>query len=73
MRNPDAQPRSEQPAEAQAAPPAEWLKYGDGHFIWPVKGTISQGYGRSHRALDIAVPWGTPVVAADSGVVIKSG
>ena len=72
MRNPDAQP-SERPAEAKVEPPAEWLKYGDGHFVWPVEGAISQGYGRSHRAIDIAVPWGTPVLAADSGVVIKSG
>jgi murein DD-endopeptidase MepM/ murein hydrolase activator NlpD len=56
-----------------AQPPAEWLKYGDGHFVWPIEGEISQGYSRSHRGLDIAVNWGTPVVAADNGVVVKSG
>lgn len=67
-------PAAEQPKEAEAATAAaEWLKYGDGHFIWPVTGRISQGYHASHRGIDIAVPWGTPVLAADNGVVIKSG
>ena len=53
--------------------PAGW-PYGDGRFIWPVQGAvISQGFSSRHRALDLAVPLGTPVVAADNGVVLKSG
>lgn len=53
-----------------------------GKFIWPVGGTggyISEemyGYGGyyGHKGLDIAgVPTGTPIFAADSGVVIASG
>lgn len=62
-------------ATGAAAPerPAGW-PYGDGHFIWPLpKGVISQGFRAGHRALDIAAPIGTPVYAADNGIVLKSG
>ncbi|MGL5062614.1 MAG: peptidoglycan DD-metalloendopeptidase family protein [Microcoleus sp.] len=42
-------------------------------FIWPAKGVLTSGYGwrwgRMHRGIDIAGPIGTPIVAADSGVV----
>ncbi len=52
-----------------------------GYFIWPVHGTITSRYGyRSlfgsynfHGGLDIAVPYGTPVKAADGGTVITAG
>ncbi len=52
-----------------------------GHFIWPVYGHITSRYGyRSifgsysyHGGLDIAVPYGTSVKAADGGRVITSG
>ena len=46
-------------------------------LIWPVSGTVTSGFGwrwgRMHEGLDIAVPSGTPVVAAASGSVIYAG
>jgi LysM repeat protein len=50
----------------------EW-RYGDGHFIWPVVGPISQYAHDGHWALDIAVDLGTPVQAADRGTVALAG
>lgn len=50
---------------------------GSGRFAWPTKGYISSRYGyrwgSMHRAIDIAAPSGTPIVAADAGVVTFSG
>ncbi len=63
------------PVQAEPTPeqPVVW-PYGDGQFVWPVQGgVISQGFRAGHRAIDIAAPIGTPVYAADNGIVIKSG
>jgi murein DD-endopeptidase MepM/ murein hydrolase activator NlpD len=56
---------------------------GTGQMIWPVHGRISSYFGwrthpilktkKYHNGLDLAVPSGTPVTAADSGVVLVSG
>jgi len=46
-------------------------------FIWPTQGVFTSGFGwrwgRMHNGIDIAGPVGTPIVAAASGVVVKSG
>ncbi|MBE2239007.1 MAG: M23 family metallopeptidase [Caldilineaceae bacterium] len=52
--------------------PADW-PYGSGAFTWPVYGWLSQGYRYDHRAIDVAAPQGTPVTAADRGVVLRAG
>lgn len=56
---------------------------GTGKMIWPARGRISSPFGwrmhpilksrRFHSGIDIAVPSGTPVQAADNGVVLISG
>ncbi|HBF39575.1 MAG TPA: peptidase M23 [Firmicutes bacterium] len=56
---------------------------GTGKYIWPVKGEIVQGFGwrmhpilrkrEFHTGLDIAVEYGRPIMAADSGIVIFAG
>jgi murein DD-endopeptidase MepM/ murein hydrolase activator NlpD len=51
---------------------ADW-PYGSGNFTWPTYGWLTQGYRRDHRAVDIAAPVGSPVTAADRGVVIRAG
>lgn len=53
----------------------------NGYFIWPVRGTITSNFGGRnlwgsydfHLGLDIAVPMGTAIKAADGGTVIKAG
>ena len=42
---------------------------GTGQFRWPVMGLITQDYWSGHRAIDVGVPSGTPVYAADGGYV----
>ena len=56
---------------------------GTGHFIWPVKGPITSPFGPRinpythqhsfHTGIDIGVPYGTPIHAADGGTVIFAG
>ena len=44
-----------------------------GSFVWPTSGTITQKFAWYHPAVDIANHIGTPILAADAGVVIASG
>jgi len=47
---------------------------GNGMLMWPVPGGyISQYYWSGHLAIDIAAPYGNPVVAADAGTVTWAG
>ncbi len=53
----------------------------NGYFIWPVKGTLTSGYGYRylfgyydfHQGIDIACPYGTTIKAADGGLVTTAG
>jgi murein DD-endopeptidase MepM/ murein hydrolase activator NlpD len=61
-------------ASNEAAPDAT----GIGKMRWPVRGRVVGTYGNSNGAsyndgIDIAVPEGTPVKAAENGVVIFAG
>ncbi|TVQ07022.1 MAG: LysM peptidoglycan-binding domain-containing protein [Leptolyngbya sp. DLM2.Bin27] len=62
------------PGASDFLPEAPALSAG---YIWPTQGVLTSGYGwrwgRMHRGIDIAGPVGTPIVAAASGQVIRSG
>jgi murein DD-endopeptidase MepM/ murein hydrolase activator NlpD len=53
------------------------IKQGSGSLIWPASGSISSGFGmrwgRLHAGIDIPLPEGTPLRAADSGTVAIAG
>ncbi len=61
-------------AGAQAPGP---VRQGSGALIWPVNGPVvspfGQRWGRLHAGIDIAVPSGTAIRAADSGRVALMG
>lgn len=52
-------------------------RYGTGQFAWPAVGTVTSRFGYRwrdyHQGIDIAGPVGTPVMAADSGMVVFAG
>ncbi|HET9677897.1 MAG TPA: peptidoglycan DD-metalloendopeptidase family protein [Solirubrobacterales bacterium] len=65
-------------AETGSAPlPVGPIKGGSGSMIWPVDGPVVSGFGprtingsyEYHPGIDIAVPEGTPIRAAESGTV----
>jgi murein DD-endopeptidase MepM/ murein hydrolase activator NlpD len=61
----------------QGAPAPGPIKQGSGQLIWPVNGTFTSPFGmrwgRLHAGIDISVPEGTPIRAADSGTVVLMG
>lgn len=46
---------------------------GIGKMRWPVRGRVISAFGSGSDGVDIAVPEGTPIKAAENGVVIYAG
>ncbi len=68
------QTASAQPGATTSQPAA----HGNGKFLWPVNGKIilpfgAMGGGQKNDGINIAAPLGTPVHAADTGVVVYAG
>ena len=62
------------PQVPAVAPVAPGSVKGSGVLAWPVtNGTITTYFSSAHMALDIAVPAGSTVMAADAGVVTWAG
>jgi murein DD-endopeptidase MepM/ murein hydrolase activator NlpD len=57
--------------------PAGPVRQGSGQLSWPLNASISSGFGyrwgRLHAGVDMPVPEGTPIHAADSGRVAIAG
>lgn len=70
-------------AQTGTQQPTPSTSYSGGKLGWPstLRGTITSEYGSrtlrgkpdNHTGIDIAVPLGTPVLAAEDGVVLSSG
>ena len=59
-------------AAESASPPTVWLRPVDGRVVEPF-GAPANPYGPGHRGVDFAAPPGTPVRAANAGVVSFAG
>lgn len=69
-----SQTASAQPGATSTQPAA----HGTGKFLWPVNGKIISPFGvkdggQHNDGINIAAPLGTPVHAADTGVVVYAG
>lgn len=73
-----AQPASLSVAEPPVAPEETLPTVHAGRFIWPVRGTIVSDFGSKpgglqNDGINIAAPRGTPIRAADTGIVVYAG
>jgi murein DD-endopeptidase MepM/ murein hydrolase activator NlpD len=64
--------KAPQPAPAPAKEDTK-VTTGSGIFDWPASGIIYQRFKSGHPAIDISTHSGTPIYAADGGVVVYAG
>jgi len=62
-------------AKAPVAEPEETASLSTSNFRWPARGRVIAGFGANggNEGINIAVPEGTPVKAAEAGVVTYAG
>lgn len=70
--------KSKENPAADNTPSTEQVAKGSGKFRWPVKGRIAAPFGRgsdggNNDGINILVPKGTDVLAAESGIVAYAG
>ncbi|WP_425463276.1 peptidoglycan DD-metalloendopeptidase family protein [Methylobacterium terricola] len=66
--------KAPEPAPAPAVAPAAPAPDPQSSFRWPARGRVINGYGSSgNEGINIAVPEGTPVKAAEEGTVAYAG
>ncbi len=75
---PSSAPKADEPQPAQDNRTAEEQADGVGKFRWPVRGRVIAGFGQQpdgsrSDGIKLAVPVGTDVHAAESGVVVFAG
>jgi murein DD-endopeptidase MepM/ murein hydrolase activator NlpD len=79
----DGQPTSAAPRQSGVVGPTVAGPVSSGGYTWPVSGRLTSGFGprrspggigsTNHGGVDVAVPIGTPIVAARAGTVAFAG
>lgn len=70
---PDGVVEGEKPVIRRISLSPEIIAQGNGQFLWPTSGHITQNFVWYHKGLDIANKSAPQVVAADSGTVVYAG
>ncbi|HLX34015.1 MAG TPA: LysM peptidoglycan-binding domain-containing protein [Candidatus Limnocylindrales bacterium] len=71
---PTPKPAPRQQPSSSSSSNSGHVSYTGGTFLWPVPGGyISQYFHYYHLGIDIAAPYGSPIVAAHAGKIVFSG